>query len=33
LRYIDSKLDEAEKLAADKNAVWVEEKDFWADEI
>ena len=31
LRYIDRKLDEAEKIAADPNAIWIDEKDFWAE--
>ena len=30
LRRIDGKLDEAEKIAADPNAVWIDEKEFWA---
>ena len=31
LRYIDRKLDDAEEMAADPNAVWIDEEDFWAD--
>ena len=30
LRYIDMKLDESEKIAADPNAAWIDEEDFWA---
>ena len=32
LRYIDIKLDEAEKMADDPDAVWIDEKDFWAED-
>ena len=31
LRYIDSKLDESERLAADPNAEWIDEDDFWKE--
>ena len=31
-RYIDAKLDEAEKMADDPNAVWIDEKDFWDED-
>ena len=29
LRVIDKRLDESENLAADPNAVWIDEDDFW----
>jgi len=29
LRYIDRKLDESEKVAADENAEWIEEEEFY----
>ena len=31
LRFIDRKLDESERLAADLNAEWINEDDFWAE--
>ena len=31
LRYIDKMLDESEKIAAETDAVWVDEDDFWAE--
>ena len=31
LRFIDMKLDESERLAADSNAEWISEEDFWAE--
>jgi hypothetical protein len=31
LRFIDQKLDESEKLAADPNAEWIDEETFWAE--
>jgi len=30
LRYIDRKLDESERVAADTNAEWIDEEEFWA---
>jgi len=30
MRYIDRKLDESERMAADANAEWIEEEEFWA---
>ena len=31
LRYIDKELDESERIAADPNAVWIDEDDFWEE--
>jgi len=31
LRYIDRKLDESERIAADPKAEWMDEDDFWAE--
>ena len=31
LRYIDRKLDESEKIAANENAVWIDDEDFWLE--
>jgi hypothetical protein len=31
LRYIDRKLDESERIAADPDAEWIDEDDFWAE--
>ena len=31
LRYIDSKLDESERIAAGPGAEWIGEEDFWAE--
>lgn len=31
LRFIDRKLDESETIAAGKNAVWIEDDDFWSE--
>jgi len=30
-RFIDKKLDESERIAADINAEWIDEDDFWAE--
>jgi antitoxin (DNA-binding transcriptional repressor) of toxin-antitoxin stability system len=31
LRFIDHKLDESEKLAADPNAEWIDDETFWSE--
>ena len=31
LRFIDSKLDESERMAAEENAEWISEDEFWAE--
>ena len=31
LRFIDRKLDESERLAADQNVEWITEDDFWEE--
>jgi len=31
LRFIDSKLDESERMAAEESAEWISEDDFWAE--
>ena len=31
LRFIDKRLDESERLAADLSAEWIDEEDFWAE--
>ena len=31
LRYIDRKLDESEQIAADPEAEWISEEEFWSE--
>jgi len=31
LSFIDSKLDESERMAAEESAEWISEDDFWAE--